>query len=148
MGLITYLRNFERGNFKLRDMPMPFLPLIGRALYSLLFLLSAGSHFTSQRIAYAASLGVPFADIAIPLSGVLCFLGGLSILLGYRAKLGAWMLIVFLIPVTLFIHPFWLFSDPAAANLQYIMFLKNIALLGTAFFITYFGTGPFSLDDR
>ncbi|MDF2549823.1 MAG: hypothetical protein K0S07_890 [Chlamydiales bacterium] len=127
---------------------MLFLPLIGRALYSLLFLLSAGGHFTSQRIAYAASLGVPFPDLAIPLSGVLCFLGGLSILIGYRAKLGAWMLIVFLIPVTLFIHPFWLFSDPSAANLQYIMFLKNMALVGTACLIAHFGPGPFSLDNR
>jgi uncharacterized membrane protein YphA (DoxX/SURF4 family) len=49
----------------------------------------------------------PLASIAVPLSGVLAIAGGLSILLGYRAKLGACLIVVFLVPVTLMMHRFW-----------------------------------------
>jgi len=52
-------------------------------------------HFTKQLIGYAASQGVPLASVAVPLSGVLAFAGGLSILLGYRVRLGAWLLVLF-----------------------------------------------------
>jgi len=62
-------------------------------------------HFSSQTIAYAASQGVPLASIAVPFSGLLALVGGLSILLGYRAKIGAWLIAVFLVvlrPCTIF----------------------------------------------
>ena len=67
--------------------PIVFL---GRLLFALIFLMSGPMHFSSQTIAYAASQGVPLASIVVPISGVLAIVGGLSILLGYRAKLGAW----------------------------------------------------------
>jgi hypothetical protein len=51
--------------------------------------------------------GVPLAGILVPFSGVLARLGGLRVGLGYRAKLGAWLLAAFLIPVTLRMHNFW-----------------------------------------
>ena len=53
--------------------------------------MAGANHFNKQTIGYAASQGVPLAAIAVPLSGVLAIAGGLSILLGYRAKLGAWL---------------------------------------------------------
>jgi putative oxidoreductase len=67
--------------------------------------------------------------------------------LGYHAKTGAWLLVLFLVPVTLAMHNFWDVPDPAAAQIQQIMFTKNLALLGCALFIAYFGSGPLSLDD-
>jgi len=70
------------------------------------------NHFTKQTIAFSASQGVPLASILVPLSGVVAIAGGLSILLGYRAKLGAWLIVLFLIPVTLMLHKFWTVSDP------------------------------------
>ena len=66
------------------------IALLGRFLFALIFLTAAPNHFSSQTIAYAASQGVPLALIAVPLSGVIALVGGLSILLGYRAKIGAW----------------------------------------------------------
>src|SRR5271167_2169823 len=74
--------------------------VLGRFFFALIFLLAGANHFTKQPIGYAASQGVPLASIAVPLSGMLAIAGGLSILLGYRAKLGAWLLVVFLIAVT------------------------------------------------
>src|SRR5205823_2600342 len=97
-------------------------------------------------IAYAASQGVPLAPIAVPISGVLALSGGLSILLGYRARLGAWLIVLILVPVTLMMHKFWTVGDPIMAQLQQIMFFKNMTMLGAALLISQFGTGPASLD--
>ena len=91
---------------------------------------------------------MPLASIAVPLSGVVAIAGGLSILLGYRAKLGAWLIVLFLIPVTLMLHKFWLVQDPMMAQVQMILFMKNVSMLGGALLITQFGAGPFSLDAR
>ena len=120
--------------------------LAGRALFSMLFLMSARGHFSPHTIAYAASQGVPLAPIAVPISGVLALAGGLSILLGYRARLGAWLIVLFLVPVTLMMHKFWTVGDPIMAQLQQIMFFKNMTMLGAALLISQFGTGPASLD--
>src|SRR3989475_10917900 len=65
--------------------------VLGRFFFALIFLVAAPNHFTRQTIAFSASQGVPLASIAVPLSGVVAIAGGLSILLGYRAKLGAWL---------------------------------------------------------
>jgi putative oxidoreductase len=122
--------------------------VLGRFLFVLIFLMAGANHFNKQTIGYAASQGVPLASIAVPLSGVLAIAGGLSILLGYRAKVGAWLLVLFLVPVTLMMHKFWTVPDPMMAQIQMILFMKNVAMLGGALLITQFGAGPFSLDAR
>ena len=80
------------------------ITFIGRMFFVLVFLLAGPRHFLSQTIAYAASQGVPMASIAVPFSGALAILGALSILLGYRAKIGAWLIVLFLLGVTPMMH--------------------------------------------
>jgi len=123
-----------------------YLVLLGRALFVTIFFMSAPLHFTSGTIAYAANQGVPFAGILVPISGAIALLGALSVLLGYYAKIGAWLLILFLVPVTLTMHNFWAVSDSSMAQIQQIMFLKNLSMLGGALLIAHFGAGPRSLD--
>ena len=127
---------------------MQYLVLTGRILYSLIFVMASLGHFSKPTIDYAASQGVPLASIAVPISGVLSLLGGLSVAVGFRAKWGAWLLVAFLVPVTFMLHNFWAVTDPAAAQIQQVMFMKNISMLGTALLIAYFGSGPLSLDAR
>ena len=122
--------------------------VLGRFLFALIFLMAGANHFNKLTIGYAASQGVPLASIAVPLSGVLAIAGGLSILLGYRAKLGAWLIVLFLVPVSFMMHKFWTVSDPMMAQLQMILFMKNVSMLGGALLISQFGTGSFSLDAR
>jgi putative oxidoreductase len=122
--------------------PVVFL---GRLLFVLMFLMAGFTHFSKPVIGFAASQGVPMASIVVPASGLLAFLGGLSILLGYRAKLGAWLIVVFLIGVTP-MHKFWGIPDPMMQQMQMVMFMKNIAMLGGALLITQFGSGPWSLS--
>lgn len=120
--------------------------VLGRALFAAIFLVSAPGHFTAGTIAYAAAQGVPAAAWLVPISGGLALLGGLSVLLGYRARVGAWLLAAFLVPVTLAMHDFWAVADPGLARLQQVMFMKNLAMLGGALLITQFGSGPYSID--
>ncbi len=122
--------------------------LLGRLLFTLMFIMSGPNHFLKQTIGYAAAQGVPLASLVVPISGVLALLGGLSILLGYRTKIGAWLIVLFLVPVTLMMHKFWGVADPMMAQMQMIMFMKNVSMLGAALIISQLGPGPFSLDAR
>ncbi len=121
--------------------------LFGRLLFALIFLMAGPNHFAHQSIAFAATQGVPLASFLVPLSGVIALLGGLSILLGYRAKLGAWLIVLFLIGVTP-MHKFWGIADPMMQQMQMIMFMKNLAMLGGALLITQLGAGPWILDAK
>jgi putative oxidoreductase len=121
---------------------------LGRVFYSLIFIASAPMHFTRHAVDHAASQGVPMHGIAVPLAGIIALLGGLSILVGYRARIGAWLVVLFLVPVTIMMHRFWSVSDPQAAQMQFAMFMKNVSMLGGAFLIAYFGAGPVSFDAR
>jgi putative oxidoreductase len=121
---------------------------LARVCFSLIFVMAGPGNFTKIPIAYATAQGVPFASVLVPFSGILAIAGGVSVLLGYRARLGAWLLVLFLVPVTIAMHNFWAVSDPMMHQMQQIMFLKNVAMLGGALLITQFGAGPYSLDTR
>jgi putative oxidoreductase len=125
---------------------MKCIPLLGRFLYSLIFIMANLGHFSKDTIAYAASQGVPMPMLLVPASGIIGLAGGLSILLGYKTHLGAWLLVIFLIPVTFLMHSFWEIDDPQMAMMQQIMLMKNLGLLGGALLLTHFGAGPLSLD--
>jgi putative oxidoreductase len=127
---------------------MKYLVLLGRICFAAIFILAAPGHFKAQEIAYAAHAGVPFASLLVPAAGLVALAGGLSVALGYRARIGAWLLVLFLVPVTITMHNFWAATDPMTAQLQMAMFLKNVGLLGGALLLSYFGAGPVSLDER
>lgn len=127
---------------------MNYLVLLGRILYALIFVIAGPGHFTADTIAFAASKGVPLASIAVPLSGIIAMTGGLSIAAGYKAKWGGWLIVLFLVPVTVMIHNFWAMTDPNMAQVNQIMFMKNVSMLGAALLITHFGAGPLSVDNR
>ncbi len=120
---------------------MKTITILGRILFSAIFIAAGPGHFQAQTIASAAAQGVPMAGIAVPLSGILAVLGGLSIALGFKVRWGAWLIVLFLVPVTAVMHRFWGLSDPQAAMLQQIMFMKNLSMLGGALVLTQTG-GP------
>ncbi|HTC54856.1 MAG TPA: DoxX family protein [Candidatus Sulfotelmatobacter sp.] len=122
--------------------------LLGRVLFALIFLMAAPMNFSGKTIAFAASQGVPLASISVPLSGIIALAGGFSILLGYRARIGAWLIVLFLAAVTPMLHNFWAVTDPMMHQMQFIMFMKNLSMLGGALFISQVGAGPWSLDAR
>ena len=143
----SQLSSFARPSAAAESRTALLVPL-ARFFFALIFLFAGPNHFAKATIAFAASQGVPFASLAVPFSGVLAIAGGLSILLGYRARLGAWLLVLFLVPVTVTLHNFWAVSDPMMHQIQQVMFFKNVAMIGGALLITYFGAGPYSFDAR
>lgn len=125
---------------------MNFIVLLGRALFSSVFILKSIEHFTGEVMDYAVSMGVPMAPFLVPISGVIALLGGLSILLGFKARIGAILLIIFLLPTTITMHTFWHASSSFSAMMHEYCFWKNLSLMGASLLIIYFGSGPLSLD--
>ena len=101
-----------------KNLPKGKLLVLGRFLYALIFLFGGASHFSKQTIAYAASRGVPLAPLVVPLSGIFAIAGGLSILLGYRAKFGAGLIMLFLVRTILMLDRFWAMHDPLMARMR------------------------------
>jgi putative oxidoreductase len=130
--------------------PMSYIVIAGRLLYSAVFITAGFEQMyrAQETIAAAAKQGVPLANIAVPAAAVIAIFGGVSILLGYYARVGAWLLVLFLVPVTLMLHNFWAVKNPTLAQTEQIMFMKNMSMLGGALLIAYFGSGPLSLDAR
>lgn len=128
---------------------MKNVPIIGRILFALVFLMSGFNHLANLNAmsGYAASKGVPLPTAMTLLSGILIILGGLSVLLGYKAKIGAAALAVFLIVTAFVMHGFWAYEGQQMQN-EMSHFLKDIALAGASLLIMYFGTGPKSLEDQ
>ena len=125
---------------------MKYAVLAGRQLFSIIFIVASARHFTPEGIALATSHQVPFPHVLVPLSGVMALAGGGSVLLGFHTRIGAWLLLAFLLPVTVMMHNFWAVADAAASQIERAMFLKNVTTMGGALLISYFGAGPLSLD--
>ena len=125
---------------------MQYAVLAGRQLFSIIFIIASARHFNPEVIESAARHGVPMPEVLVPLSGMIALVGGLSVLLGFQTRIGAGLLVIFLVPVTVMMHNFWVSTDPLMRQIEQANFLKNLTMLGGALVISYFGAGPLSLD--
>lgn len=123
----------------------------GRVLLSAIFLLSAvGNKIpNSQAIAgYMGSEGVPAPQFL--LAGAIAFLiaGSASLVLGFKPRVGAGLLTVFLVLATYYFHDFWNIPAENAQQVQeqMIQFMKNSALIGAMLLIMANGVGGWTLD--
>ena len=118
------------------------LNLTGRVLFTGLFWLSGVTHFTN--IPYYVGLmpeGFPFAVFWVLITGVIELAGAGMILFNWRPKLGAWLLVIFLIPVTVVVHGYEMIyaEGEAMRAIQQASFIKGFALVGAALLITQLG---------
>eukprot|EP00435_Cladocopium_sp_Y103_P077983 s1_g1722.t1 len=123
----------------------PSLGLIGRALFTSLFFLSGLTHFTN--VPYYIDLmpeEIPFQLFWIYLSGVVELAGAAMILANWRPRLGAWLIVLFMVPVTFAVHGYeMIYADTEAERvMEQAHFLKGIALTGAALLITQVGVKP------
>jgi putative oxidoreductase len=123
------------------------LPLIGRIMMSLIFINAGISKIAGHAMmtSYAASKGVPAPALAIWAAALIEVLGGLAILIGLQARIAAWVLFLYLIPTSIFIHNFWALQGMERMDNQ-IHFFKNVAIMGGFLFIAAFGPGAYSVD--
>jgi putative oxidoreductase len=127
------------------------LSVAGRVLLAGIFFMSAvGNKIPNFAgvAGYMASEGVPAPQVM--LAGAIAFLivGSASIALGYKARFGATLLLVFLAAATYYFHDFWTFDDAKVRGDQTIQFMKNAALMGAMLMIIANGSGAWSLDHR
>jgi putative oxidoreductase len=108
--------------------------LIGRLVFGGFFLYNGINHIKQHKnlSQYAALKDVPMPEHAVTASTVLLLLGGASILLGTKPKIGTAAVIAFLAAVSPMIHDFWKHQDPTQRQNEMINFSKNMALLGAA----------------
>ena len=120
---------------------MKYLPLAARICLALIFLKAGITHLMGFG-GFADMLGQRLALGGLLAAGTILFqlAGGLSLLLGYKIKIGALLLIIFLIPATLIFHNF--IADGEQIN----AFLKNVGLIGGLLMMIYTGAGAVSLD--
>ena len=116
---------------------MDIVMIIGRVLFALMFLMSGLNHLTKSQAmtGYAQFKKVPAAKASVLLSGLVMLLGGLSIVLGVYADLGAIALAVLVIVMALKMHNFWTQTDPQAKQTETIAFFKNLSMGGAALFL-------------
>ena len=116
---------------------MDILLIIGRVLFSLIFISSGLSHITKVEAmsGYAQFKKVPAPKLAVIVSGLMILLGGLYVAFGVYADLGGLFLAVFLILTAFMMHNFWTIQDPQAKQGEMINFMKNLALAGAALII-------------
>lgn len=122
----------------------PSLTIAARLLFTSLFFLSGVTHFTN--IPYYVSLmheDIPFRVFLTLVSGVVELAGAAMIAFNWRPRLGGWLLILFLLPVTIVVHGYEMVTveDEVLRALQQAHFLKGFSLMGAALFITQMGAG-------
>lgn len=124
-----------------------FAPLVGRILIAQIFLLSGISKITgfAATAAGMAAKGIPLAGFALVVTIIIEVGGALMILLGWKARIGAAALFLWMIPVTLLYHDFWAMQG-TTAFINQIMFQKNLAMMGATLYIFVFGPGAYSLN--
>jgi putative oxidoreductase len=119
-----------------------FAVLIGRILLVLIFLKSGLGKIENFQgtVQYMASSGMPYTNFF--LVGAIFFelVGSITVILGYFARFGALLLLIFLIPTTLIFHN--IFVDPK----MMIQFMKNVSMFGGILVLLAVGPGRLSLD--
>jgi putative oxidoreductase len=120
----------------------PAIALAGRLMFTLIFFLSGITHFTGLDD-YVALMpeAIPFRPFWVIVSGVVELLGAAMIASDRSPRLGAWLIVLFLIPVTVTVHGTAMVSDPDARMraIQLSFFLKGVAMCGAALLITQLG---------
>ena len=118
--------------------------LVGRICLSAIFLISGLGKLAAPAatIGFISSMGLPFPQLGLGISVCVEILGGVALLVGYRARVAAGVLAAFCLATAIFFHAH--FADQN----QFIHFLKNVAMTGGMLQVVAFGPGRYSFGAR
>lgn len=125
-----------------------YLHPISRALVALIFIMSGVGKLmafggTAQMM---GGVGFPAPQFFLVCAIVFELFGGLALLVGYKTRIAAAALIVFLIPATLIFHAAHLGGPDG--QMQVVQVLKNLAIMGALVKFLADGAGAFSIDNK
>jgi len=123
------------------------MPLVGRILISVIFLLSGIMKLAnfSGSVAFAASKGLPLANVMLAGALAVEILGALCLIAGFQTRIAALIMFLYLIPTTLIFQNFWVMQGAMRGDMQ-IHFLKNLAIMGGLLMVAAYGPGRLSVD--
>ncbi|MCX6995331.1 MAG: DoxX family protein [Chlamydiae bacterium] len=126
-----------------------WLALLGRVIIGALFLISGlmKIKYWASMVQVVASIELPYPALLLGLGTAIEILGGISIILGYRTRIGALMLIVFLAAATYLFHNFWA-VEAVHTDAVREEFVRNIVYLAGLFLLAAFGPGSYSIDAK
>jgi uncharacterized membrane protein len=120
----------------------PAIGVLGRVMFTLIFFASGITHFTDVPT-YVSLMpaATPFATFWVLVSGLVELAGAVMIVSNRYARLGGWLIFLFLVPVTVVVHGVMMATatDPMVARIQQSFFLKGVAMAGAALLITQLG---------
>jgi putative oxidoreductase len=119
-----------------------YISLVARSFLAVIFIYTGLNKVFNfaQTSELMAKAGLPIVGVLLVFTIAFQILGGLSIIIGYKAKIGAILLIIFLIPATIVFH------NPLADPSQFNNFFKNLSIIGGLLLVLAYGSGSLSLD--
>lgn len=125
------------------------LVLIARILLAALFITAGLSKISGfdGTVGYIASKGLPVPALLAVLAIALEVLGGIVVVVGYKARIASLLLAIFTLVAGFIFHNFWV-APADQAYIQNIMFMKNLSIAGGLLLLTVFGAGDFSIDAK
>lgn len=123
------------------------LALVGRILLGLIFVQSGFQKLMtfSGVAASIAGKGLPMPEVLAVVTVAIELGAGLLLVVGWKARWAAFLLFLFIIPVSLIYHNFWA-MDAAQAAMNKIQFMKNVSIMGGMLVAVAFGPGRYSVD--
>lgn len=123
--------------------------LLGRSLIGLLFVVFGirSIIYTAGFAGYLTKLGFPAPEMLAWVAIIIEVGAGALLILGWKTRWAAWLLVVFVAIAVIMAHRFWQFDAAQYAN-QLAHFLKGLAIIGGLLYVIGFGPGAMSLDGR
>ncbi|MCH9612815.1 MAG: hypothetical protein S4CHLAM102_13140 [Chlamydiia bacterium] len=135
---------------------MRFFIVLGRIFVSLIFIITSLALLSNWQITLTGLNGalelwwqntsvgpeqpnffhamMTISPLLLGIAIALAFVGGVMVFFGFYPKLGAFFLLIFLIPVTIFYHSFW-YYDGIDEGRQFLDFIKNVSIIGALLII-------------
>jgi putative oxidoreductase len=126
----------------------PLILLLGRVCIGSLYLMSGINHWLDLALLTHFMTRLPGSVNAwAMLVATIEVMSGAAIVLGFRTRHFALLLVLFNLCAAVIGHPYWSIANDAVARwAQFIHFWKDIGLAGGALFVLARGAGPLSLD--
>ena len=125
----------------------PLILLLGRICIGSLFLMSGINHWLDLKLLTHFMGALPGSVNAWSmLAATIEVVSGAAMVLGFRTREFALLLVFFNLCAAVIGHPYWSITDAAARWGQFIHFWKDIGLAGGTLFVLARGAGPLSID--
>lgn len=122
-------------------------PLVGRVLLVLMFIIAGYGKITGFEgtLGYMQAHNMPMTQVLAVIAIIIELGAGIMIAVGWKARWAAAALFIFVLVASYVFHAFW--AVPAdQAQLQNVLFMKNLAVMGGMLYIIVYGSGPLSVD--